>query len=188
MHIKHWSSVSLLQWKITANLNYLPSLKSMSVYMLVPPLFADTSFPRKSLLLKSSELYNFSFHDRLEGNSHPLMASWAEISKQADVDCNNLKGEIRVGYLFPLMRKWIKLFVISGEFLRALWDAEGQKAPSLDSFSRLLLFWKYSWPSMLAILAGKFIPVSQSLEDWQGYHTRWHLALALMKSIWALDS
>lgn len=120
LHIKHWSSVSLLQWKITANLNYLPSLKSMSVYMLVPPLFADTSFPRKSLLLKSSELYNFSFHDRLEGNSHPLMASWAEISKQADVDCNNLKGEIRVGYLFPLMRKWRKLFVISGEFLRAL--------------------------------------------------------------------
>lgn len=75
----------------------------MSVYVgsstLHPHIFA-----RKSLLLKSSELYNFSFHDRLEGNSHPLMASWAEISKQADVDCNNLKGEIRVGYLFPLMR------------------------------------------------------------------------------------
>lgn len=92
----------------------------MSVYMLVPPLFTHTSFARKSLLLKSSELYNFSFHDRLEGNSHPLMASWEEISKQADVDCNNLKGEIRVGYLFPLMRNRRKLFAISGEFLRAL--------------------------------------------------------------------
>lgn len=91
----------------------------MSVYMLVPPLFTHTFFARKSLLLKSSELYNL-FHDRLEGNSHPLMASWAEISKQADADCNNLQGEIRVGYLFPLMRKWRKLFVISREFLRAL--------------------------------------------------------------------
>lgn len=88
--------------------------------MLVPPLFTHTFFARKSLLLRSSELYNFLFHDRLEGNSHPLMASWAEISKQADTDCNNLQGEIRVGYLFPLMRKWKKLFVISREFLRAL--------------------------------------------------------------------
>lgn len=79
----------------------------------------NTSLATKSLLLEGSELYNLSYHDRLEGNSNPLMVHWAEISKQADVDCNNLKGEIRVGYLFPPMSKWRELFVIGREFLRA---------------------------------------------------------------------
>lgn len=125
--------------KITANLDYSTVSKEyVSIY--VGSSSSPTHLLPGSPCYWKVQSYNFSFHDRLEGNSHPLMASWAEISKQADVDCNNLKGEIRVGYLFPLMRNRRKLFCDKfGEFLKAL-EMLKDRAPSLDSFSRLLSF------------------------------------------------
>ena len=74
------------------------TLKSVSVYTLV------VHQHNSCWEVPAVVLHSLSCHDRLEESSSPLMVSWAKISKETDVDCNNiLKEENRAGDLFPQM-------------------------------------------------------------------------------------